>query len=253
MKIIRNLQEWQDIRKSLSPKLTIGFSPTMGNLHKGHTSLFEASRRDNDLNITSLFINPTQFNNNADFNHYPKTLEADIEIMEKAGVDYCLLPEEKAIYPLAYRYRIEETQQSLILEGEKRPGHFNGVLTVVMILFHLVKPTRAYFGEKDYQQYLLIQDMIHSFFLDIEMILCPTIREKSGLAFSSRNNRLTPNERCLAEQFAKIFHHGQTCDDIKINLLEAGIHIDYVTEQWGRRFAAVYIGEVRLIDNYTLL
>lgn len=252
MKIIHNLQEWQTIRRSLPSALSIGFAPTMGNLHQGHASLFEASRLDNDLSVTSLFVNPTQFNNSNDFNHYPKSLEADMALMEQAGVDYCLLPDEQAIYPLGYRYRIEETQQSVILEGDKRPGHFNGVLTVVMILFNLVKPTRAYFGEKDYQQYLLIRDMTHSLFLDIETILCPTIREKSGLAFSSRNNRLTSNERCLAERFATIFHQGKTCEAIIVELLEAGIQVDYIEEHNHRRFAAVFIGSIRLIDNYAV-
>lgn len=252
MQIIQNLTEWQRLRREFSPHLRIGFAPTMGNLHKGHESLFAESRRNNDISVTSLFINPTQFNNPEDFQHYPKTLESDIERMQKSGIDYCLLPDVTEIYADNYRYRIEETQQSLILEGSKRPGHFNGVLTIVMKLFNLVKPHRSYFGEKDYQQYKLIHGMVEAFLMDIEVILCPTIREPGGLAYSSRNNRLSAQEHQLAEKFAEIFHQNQSCTAIIQDLTQNGIQVDYIEEHQQRRYAAVYIGSVRLIDNYPL-
>lgn len=252
MQIIHSIAEWRDIRRQMPTDLSLGFVPTMGNLHPGHASLYEQSRRDNDLSIASIFINPTQFNQKEDYHQYPKTLDDDLDLLQKMGVDYCLLPEENSIYPDGYRYRIEETMHSLQLEGLKRPGHFQGVLTVVMILLQLVKPQRAYFGEKDYQQYLLIRDMINAFFLDIDVTLCPTIRESSGLAYSSRNNRLNPRERELAEQFAMIFHQNKPCVEIQAELTQLGIQVDYIEEQHQRRFAAVYIGAVRLIDNYAI-
>jgi pantoate--beta-alanine ligase len=173
--------------------------------------------------------------------------------MEQLGVDYCLCPEASAIYHDNYCYRIEETQQALILEGVKRPGHFNGVLTVVMKLLNLVKPHRSYFGEKDYQQYILIRDMARAFFLDTDVILCPTIRESSGLACSSRNSRLNPEERMLADKFAEIFHQSKSCEAIKRELIQEGIVVDYIEDYEQRRFAAVLIGPVRLIDNYAFV
>ncbi len=252
MQIINHLQDWQTLRRQLAPNLSLGFVPTMGNLHVGHLSLFQICRKENDLSIASIFINPMQFNRADDFKHYPKTLEADLDLLQKAGIDYCLVPDTQSLYPEGYRFRIEETQNSCHLEGLHRPGHFNGVLTVVMMLLQLVKPQRSYFGEKDYQQYQLIRDMSKAFFLDCEIIPCPTIREKSGLAFSSRNNRLTPAERALADKFAEIFHKNQSCSAIKTELMNLGIKIDYVEDHEQRRFAAVYMGDVRLIDNYPL-
>lgn len=252
MQTIQSLEEWQQLRRTLPSDRRIGFVPTMGNLHQGHASLYTASKRDNDLSIASLFINPTQFNNPEDFQHYPKTIEADLSLMETLGVDYCLCPKASEIYHDNYRYRIEETQHNLILEGAKRSGHFNGVLTVVMKLLNLVKPHRSYFGEKDYQQYGLIRDMVNALFLDTEVILCPTIREASGLAYSSRNTRLNREERILAEKFAEIFHQPQSCEAIKTKLAQQGIVVDYIEDYEQRRFAAVYIGPVRLIDNYAL-
>lgn len=253
MQIIRNLKDWQTLRAQMAPNQSLGFVPTMGNLHPGHMSLCQHSCQNNDLSVVSIFVNPTQFDRVDDFNQYPKTLDADLALLEQMGIDYCLLPNTQSIYPDGYRYRIEETQNSLNLEGAKRPGHYNGVLTVVMILFQLVKPQRSYFGEKDYQQYRLIQDMAKAFFLDTEIILCPTIREASGLAYSSRNTRLSAKERSIAEQFATLFHQKhKPCHDIKAELEQLGIVVDYIEEHAQRRFAAIYIGAIRLIDNYAV-
>lgn len=252
MKIFTDLQQWQAFRKELPQNLSLGFVPTMGNLHIGHASLVQTSQQHHDKTMVSLFVNPTQFNQPEDFAHYPRTLEQDITQLTELGVDYCLIPEEKAIYPDQYRYQIQETQLSQILEGEHRPGHFTGVLTVVMKLFNLVRPQRAYFGEKDYQQYELIRNMAAAFFLEVDVCLCATVREESGLAYSSRNNRLSPAEKLQAEQFARIFHEGSDCHVIKTHLETAEINYEYIEDIEGRRYAAVRIGQVRLIDNYLI-
>ncbi len=253
MQIFHNLDEWRSFRKSLPLHLSLGFAPTMGNLHIGHASLFAASRAENDLTITSLFVNPTQFNQTNDFTQYPRTLEDDLELLAKAGVDYCLLPDENAIYPDRYSYQLQENSRSQCMEGQHRPGHFTGVLTVVMKLLNLTKPHRAYFGEKDYQQLQLIQGMVTAFFMDIEIKACPTIRETSSLAYSSRNNRLTKEQRLLADQFARIFHQADLPVGKLISQLgEIDLAVEYLEEYEGRRFIAVKIGDIRLIDNYAL-
>jgi pantoate--beta-alanine ligase len=251
--MFNNLNEWIRFRKTLSSDSSLGFVPTMGNLHAGHASLFLKSREKNARTVSSLFVNPTQFNNPNDLALYPRTLKADIQIMENAGVDFCILPDEKAMYADAYRYQVQEKQLAMCLEGKHRPGHFDGVLTVVLKLLHLTKPTRAYFGEKDYQQFLLIQSMVDAFFMDIEIKACPTIREQSGLAFSSRNNRLTSEQRLTADAFAKLFHQDKSCSLIHDELTTLGIRVDYLEEYEGRRYAAVSIGDVRLIDNYQVV
>ncbi|HAT2066187.1 TPA: pantoate--beta-alanine ligase [Legionella pneumophila] len=252
MQIFHNLNEWIRFRNTLSSDLSLGFTPTMGNLHAGHASLFLASSKENHYTVSSLFVNPTQFNNPDDYTHYPRTVDADLELMTQNGVDFCILPNENEIYADGYSYQVQENQLGQLMEGKHRPGHFNGVLTIVMKLFNLVKPTRAYFGEKDYQQLLLIQGMVKALFMDIEIKSCPTVREKSGLACSSRNNRLTPSQREIADEFAKIFHQNKSSAMISKELEALGITVEYIEEFQGRRFAAVKIGDIRLIDNYLL-
>ncbi|KGP62644.1 pantothenate synthetase [Legionella norrlandica] len=252
MHVFNNLNEWINFRKTLSPDLSLGFVPTMGNLHAGHASLFLTSSKENDYTISTLFVNPTQFNNPDDFTHYPRTLDADLKLMVQSGVNFCILPNEQEIYTDGYRYQIQENQLCQMMEGKHRPGHFNGVLTIVMKLFNLTKPTRAYFGEKDYQQFLLIRGMVKALFMNIEIKSCPTIREKSGLACSSRNNRLTPDQKKIADEFAKIFHQNKSCVMITRELEALGITVEYIEEFQGRRFAAVQIGDIRLIDNYLI-
>lgn len=253
MHVFHDLDEWRGFRKNLATELTIGFAPTMGNLHAGHASLFLASQKQNKYTVSSLFVNPAQFNQAEDFKHYPRTLEADLRIMEQSGVDFCILPNEQAMYPDQYNYQVNEHQLCQLMEGTHRPGHFDGVLTVVMKLLNLVKPDRAYFGEKDYQQYLLIREMTQAFFMDIEIIPCPIIREPSGLAYSSRNNRLSKEQKDLAEEFARLFQQkDRTCAQIQEELTAKDIAVEYIEEYENRRFAAVRIGEIRLIDNYLL-
>ncbi len=251
MQIFHNLDEWRCVRHSLPANLSLGFVPTMGNLHMGHASLFTASRQENDLTIASIFINPTQFNHADDFTHYPRTLDADLELLANTGVDYCLLPTELAIYPNSYRYQIQENNACQLMEGKQRPGHFTGVLTVVMKLLNLVEPHRAYFGEKDYQQLQLIRDMVAAFFMDTDIKSCPTIRETSGLAYSSRNNRLNSAQRQLADQFARIFHQAALPNEqLMTELNHLGVDVEYLEEHNSRRFIAIKIGDIRLIDNY---
>ncbi|KTD18158.1 pantoate--beta-alanine ligase [Legionella jordanis] len=250
MQIFHTLNEWQSARRALSFAGTIGFVPTMGNLHKGHASLIQNSKEENDITVVSIFINPTQFNRAEDLEHYPRTLNADLDLLKSLDVDYCLLPTEEEIYKDQYSYQIVESELSQIMEGKYRPGHFTGVLTVVMKLFNLVKPSQAYFGEKDFQQYQLIKKMAEAFFMDVAVKACPTVREQSGLAYSSRNNRLDKEGKLKAEQFARLFHQNKSCEDLKQDLRESNIHVEYLESHHGRRYAAVTIADIRLIDNY---
>lgn len=250
MKIIKSLAEWRQIRSEITQ--TIGCVPTMGYLHSGHMSLIKKSSQENEITVVSLFVNPAQFNQQSDYDNYPLSIEEDISKLKVAGVDYCLIPDKGEMYPDGYAYQVKEMERSRTLEGQYRPGHFDGVLTIVLKLLMLVKPIKAYFGEKDYQQYELIREMVGAFFIDIDIIACPTVREPSGLALSSRNARLTAIQKEKAETFAKCFHEGKDVDTIKDNLQQANIRLDYIEEKDGRRFAAVWIDEIRLIDNYEI-
>jgi pantoate--beta-alanine ligase len=252
MQIINTPAQWQALRRQIAPEITLGFVPTMGNLHVGHLALVKASQQDNAQTAVSLFVNPTQFNNQDDYSHYPRTVENDLQMLRDAGVDYCFVPSEATLYPNGYLYEIQENQLAQLLEGKYRPGHFNGVLTIVMKLLNIIRPNKAYFGEKDYQQALLIRQMVDDFFMDITITTCPTVREATGLAYSSRNNRLTAAERLQAEQFARIFHQKKSCLTIKNELEAAGVQVEYLEDYEARRFVAVYVGSIRLIDNYSL-
>ncbi len=252
MQIVSSLTEWRVLRAGIEG--SVGFVPTMGNLHQGHLSLVEKAKANNDVVVVSIFVNPAQFNESSDFEKYPRTYQEDIGKLKALDVNYCLMPEAKDIYADEYRYQVTEKQLSTEDEGEFRPGHFDGVLTVVLKLLMLVKPDNSYFGEKDYQQYSLIKQMADAFFIASHIIACPTFRESSGLACSSRNNRLNSHQKKRAEVFAQIFHQiNKTTDEIKQQLSAAGIDYDYVSERDGRRFAAVMIDDVRLIDNYAFL
>lgn len=252
-KIFHKVQQWQLWRaQKMSADTTIGFVPTMGNLHDGHKSLVKRSIAENDQTVVSIFVNPTQFNHQQDFKKYPKTLEQDIAMLENCGVDYLLLGDYDSFYPDNYRYRVEETEISQIMEGQSRSGHFDGVLTIVLKLFILTQPKRAYFGEKDYQQLKLIQGMSKAFLLDIEIIACPTIYHPRGLPYSSRNNRLSQQQFEKAQLFPQLLRCGQSTQNIQQQLENKGFKVDYIEDHWGRRFGAVYIDDVRLIDNVIL-
>ena len=232
---------------------TIGFVPTMGALHPGHASLMKRARLENDIVVLSIYVNPTQFNNPEDLKKYPITIDSDRVIAAKAGVDCLILPLYEQIYPDAYRYKVSENDFSTQLCGAHRPGHFDGVLTVVMKLLNLVQPDRAYFGEKDYQQLQLIRRMTEAFFMPTEIVACPTLREEDGLAMSSRNLNLSADTRSKAPVLRKVLLEAATVEMARRNLTEEGFTVDYVEDiKMGltcRRFAAAFLGGVRLIDN----
>jgi len=248
MKILKLPSEIKKELRKFKDK-TIGFVPTMGALHKGHFSLIESSLKENDITIVSIFVNPTQFDNPEDLKEYPILIEKDLEALKKLNVDFAFLPEYKTLYPDNFVYRVEETNFSKKLCGAFREGHFTGVLTVVMKLLNIVSPKRAYFGEKDYQQFLLVKGMTEAFFMDVEIVPCPIVREDDGLAISSRNLRLTTAERKLAPVFYRLLSSSKTDEEIKLELKKKGFKVDYIESLNGRRFGAVHLGKVRLIDN----
>ncbi len=248
--IIKTPAQWHTLRHSGTFKnKTIGYVATMGNLHAGHQASLHRARKENDIVILSIFVNPTQFDDQADFDNYPRTVTEDIATADACDCDYVFLPDYESMYPDDYRYQIRENSLSQGFEGECRPGHFEGVLTVVMKFFQIIKPTRAYFGEKDFQQYQLIKDMAASFFLETEIIGVATVRDESGLPLSSRNGRLNSEQFVLAQKFAQIFHGHNDCDIIRTEIAQLGIQVDYVKQAFNRLFIAVKIGDIRLIDN----
>lgn len=250
MEIVRTIPAWKKIRTQLDhDRRTLGFVATMGTLHNGHLALVERSLRENDRTVVSIFVNPSQFNDPTDLETYPRTVEQDRRLLENLDVDYTFAPEYETLYPDDYHYRVSENDYSLTLCGAHRPGHFDGVLTVVMRLFNIIRPHNAYFGEKDFQQYRLIRGMVDTFFMDLQVIPCPIVREDDGLALSSRNQRLSQSGRELAGKFAESLTSSRTVKQIRSDLQELGISVDYIEETEGRRFGAVVIEDVRLIDN----
>lgn len=246
---IASLLEWSELRRSLTEQnVTVGFVPTMGALHEGHLSLLERARKENDCVVLSIFVNPTQFDDPSDLQRYPRTLEADLALVGSL-VDYVLLPTPETMYPDDYRYRLTEYSLSARWEGAHRQGHFEGVLTVVLKLFNLVQPHRAYFGEKDWQQLRLISDMAKGLFLPVEVVACPTVRDADGLAMSSRNRRLSPTARTKAAAFPRILRESPNAGVAQERLREEGFGVDYVEDFEGVRLGAVRIDGVRLIDN----
>ena len=176
----------------------IGFVPTMGALHEGHASLVRRSVAENDITIVSVFLNPTQFNDLNDLERYPRTLDADCRLLEQVGADYIFAPSVSEMYPVPDTRRFEFPPVTTVMEGAKRPGHFNGVCQVVSRLFYITRPTRAYFGEKDWQQIAVIKQLVRFLGLGIQIVECDIIRDSDGLAKSSRNALLTPGERVIA-------------------------------------------------------
>lgn len=250
MQIIQNINDWKILRKEI--KEPLGFVPTMGNLHIGHMSLIKKSKQESNKTIVSIFVNPTQFNQQQDFANYPKSLEDDIALLESLKIDYLLLPTKADIYPDDYKFQMQCHDAEPEMEDFFRPHHFTGVLTVVMKLFNIVKPNVAYFGEKDYQQCMLISQMVTAMHMDIAIKTCPTIREDSGLAYSSRNNRLSEKGKEIATNFAKIFHSKDSINAIEKQLTNLNIDIEYLLDKHNRRFIAIIIENIRLIDNYAL-
>jgi len=273
----------QSLRKFLSQQRilnkTIGLIPTMGALHEGHISLLNSSTKENDISVCSIFVNPVQFTNQEDLAKYPRTLEADCALLEKAGCSAVFAPTVLEMYPappvLTFNFGTLET----VMEGASRPGHFNGVGIVVSRLFNLVQPDRAYFGQKDLQQVSVIRQLIADLAFPLDLVICPTVREESGLAMSSRNQRLNQNETALASNIYKIISAvkdqllgGGKIQEIKNSAQNQFLSIpeftlDYIeivdiktlqpiTELQSPGSTAIcvaaFLGPVRLIDNIIL-
>lgn len=251
-------------------KGSVGFVPTMGFLHEGHVSLLERARAENDHLVLSLFVNPTQFGPNEDFASYPRDLARDLALAEKAGVDLVLAPDPEEMYPQGYSTFVEVEGVSERWEGARRPGHFRGVATVVLKLFNLVRPTRAYFGEKDYQQLQVLRHMVRDLELGLELVGCPTIREADGLAKSSRNTYLDEEGRANAVFLSRALSLARDSEETDVETLLAEMkaligdrmRIDYlaIVDQdtlepleklagEARALGAAFVGKVRLIDN----
>ena len=181
----------------------VGLVPTMGALHEGHASLVRRSVSENDVTVVSVFVNPTQFNDENDLKNYPRNLEADCELLESCGADYVLAPEVDEMYPTPDTRHFEFPPVSTVMEGAHRPGHFNGVCQVVSRLFYIVRPDRAYFGEKDWQQIAVVKAMVRQLGLGVQIVECDIVRDEDGLARSSRNTLLSPDERAIAPTIFK--------------------------------------------------
>ena len=258
---------------------SVAFVPTMGNLHDGHLSLVSLAKQRADVVVVSIFVNPMQFENASDLDNYPRTLEQDLAKLTSAGVDIVFTPTPEIMYPngLDQQTFVEVPELSHILEGESRPGHFRGVATIVAKLFNIVKPDIACFGEKDFQQLAIIRQMVNDLALDIQVLGVPTMRENDGLAMSSRNNRLTEQQRILAPKVALVMNEvanriandrnsvadalelarqalantGMQPDELFVVDADRLIEID---EQSKRAVVlmAAFLGDVRLIDNVVI-
>ena len=278
MKVLRTVNELREaMEHHRSLRHSIGLVPTMGALHQGHLSLVKRARKDNDIVVTSVFVNPTQFNNPDDLRTYPRTEEADCRLLEEAGVDYAFIPSVYEIYPEPDTRVFDLGPGAEVMEGAMRPGHFNGVAQIVSKLFAMVQPTRAYFGEKDYQQIAVIRRMVELEGFDLEIVACPIMRHDDGLAMSSRNVRLTPEQRAIAPAIHRTLVESlelkpsRTVEEVKRFVTETidalpQMRTEYyeivnadtmqpITD-WDQAKTAVgcvtvYCGDVRLIDNIT--
>jgi len=279
MKVLKSKKTLIDyIERQREMGKKIGFAPTMGALHQGHLSLYKAAKKENDEVISSIFVNPTQFNNPDDFQKYPKTLEKDLELLEKAGVDAVYVPNVEEMYPdglNSKKYDFDGLENEM--EGKYRPGHFDGVGTIVEELFRQVQPHNAYFGEKDYQQLAIIKKMVEKTKLPVKIHEVPTLREEDGLAMSSRNVRLTETQRkeatIIYETLVKVkeWFKVLSVEEIKLRVLEIFRNSNFELEYFViadektlkeanaidenkeyRAFIVAYADTVRLIDNMHL-
>jgi pantoate--beta-alanine ligase len=248
LKLIKKPLEFKD---HLSEK-SMGFVPTMGALHEGHEALIKKSLLENDETCVSIFVNPKQFNNPTDFESYPNKFNEDLEICEKLGVNYVFMPSVEEIYHDHETIEMTESVVTEKYEGAHRPGHFNGVLLVLMKLFNIVNADRAYFGEKDFQQLELTQKMTEQFFMKTKVVPVETVRDEFGLALSSRNLNLSKEGLERAQKTAQAFLSTQTLEDFKKSAPD-GLELEYYGEEWGRVLMAHYIEGVRLIDNKKLV
>jgi len=280
-KLFKKIKEIRSFLKELrrnESNLSVGFVPTMGYLHRGHMELVKLSKLQNEVTVVSIYVNPLQFGVGEDYERYPRDLKRDLAMCEEAGVDVVFAPEDQEMYPELPKVKIDIPGLTDRLEGAYRPGHFNGVAIVVLKLLHIVQPDRAYFGEKDYQQLKVVERLVKDLSLPVEVVPVPTVREEDGLAYSSRNVYLSPEERqsalAIYRSFLlaqKLFQSGNT----DANLLKEAIKdfllkhphvrkIDYVeitdeelnpveeVKEGDRILVALYVGSTRLIDNWRL-
>jgi pantoate--beta-alanine ligase len=241
MKIARSAAE-------LPRQAEIGLVPTMGAFHEGHLALFRAAREENELVVASLFVNPAQFTEGEDLARYPRDEARDVELAEKAGVDVLFVPDAEEIYPPGFETWVEVERLGAMLEGRHRPGHFRGVATVCLKLFNLVRPRRAYFGQKDAQQVAVVRRMVRDLAVPVEIRVVPTVRDPDGLALSSRNAYLSPEERerALALPRALALRDRSELDGLEVDYFEEADFEPRVLA------AAVRVGSTRLIDNVVL-
>ncbi|RMG90423.1 MAG: pantoate--beta-alanine ligase [Chloroflexi bacterium] len=274
MIVTPDIQQVRNIRHA-DPTLTWGFVPTMGYLHEGHLSLVRQARAENDRVAVSIYVNPTQFAPHEDLDSYPRDLERDLALLRAENVDLVFTPDDSIMYPPDFQTYVTVEKVTQPLEGASRPTHFRGVATVVAKLFNIVQPTRAYFGQKDAQQTVVLKQMVRDLNFDLELIVCPTVREADGLAMSSRNAYLSPAERKAATvlyralsqakvAFEQGERNGERLRTLMREIIEAEplARLDYVSVADRRTLAeldevgkgallsmAVFIGKTRLIDN----
>jgi len=276
MKIIQTIKELQAELSALKAMgQTVGLVPTMGALHAGHASLVERCVAENDVTVVSIFVNPTQFNDKNDLVKYPRTLEADCRLLQSVGATIAFAPSVEEVYPEPDTRSFSYAPLDTVMEGAFRPGHFNGVCQIVSKLFDMVQPHRAYFGEKDFQQLAIIREMVRQMQYPLEIVGCPIVREADGLAMSSRNTRLSADERMTALNISRILFKSQvfakshTLAETKVFVEEGiasieGLRLEYyevvddrtlqTVRAWGEAEGivgciTVFCGEVRLIDN----
>lgn len=280
MKVFSEIKDLkQHISELKRSNKKVSLVPTMGNLHSGHISLVDKARQESDVVIVSIFVNPIQFGPNEDFNKYPRTLEEDLEKIKKAGVDIVFTPSIEAMYNDISNSgsKILGSYKNKLLCGKFRPGHFDGVLTVVMKLFNICEPDKAFFGMKDYQQYVLIKEMCDSLNLNIDVVACPLIRDKDGLALSSRNAYMSSEQRVMALSLSKAlnsiksaFEKGEKkvkhLKGLGLNIMiESNVAVQYIeivdpvsllcaeeAKKGDLVAVAAYSGKTRLIDNNIL-
>jgi pantoate--beta-alanine ligase len=276
MYIFNTIKETSDyLSRKKGQGLRIGFVPTMGALHEGHLSLMRRAKKENDLLAVSIFVNPIQFNNMQDLEKYPRDLAKDRALLEQVGCDVLFAPDADEMYPEPETRVYDFGSLEQVMEGASRKGHFNGVAVVVYKLFEIIGPDRAYFGEKDFQQLAIIKELVRKYKLPVEIIPCPIVREADGLAMSSRNERLMEDERKIAPKISQILKEAKTkTEELNPAELKTWVteqfekepqfRLDYFeiaddtylqpVEKWNKStgtmgFAAVFLGNVRLIDN----
>ena len=276
MKIIHTIKELQaEVSAQKNAGKRVGLVPTMGALHAGHASLVERSVAENDVTVVSIFVNPTQFNDKNDLVKYPRTLEADCQLLQSVGASIAFAPSVEEVYPEPDTRSFSYAPLDTVMEGAFRPGHFNGVCQIVSKLFDMVQPHRAYFGEKDFQQLAIIREMVRQMQYPLKIIGCPIVREADGLAMSSRNTRLSADERTTAlnisrtlfesQEFAKSHTLAETKAFVEESIAATdGLRLEYyevvddrtlqTVREWDEAEGivgciTVFCGEVRLIDN----